>query len=46
MVNKMPGVEKVRLKGAVSTLQSAEGQGCEQVLKVLRRVRKRRKEST
>lgn len=46
MVNKMLGVEKVRLKGVVSTLQPAEGQGCEQVLRVLRRVRKRRKGST
>lgn len=43
MVNKMLGVEKVRHKGVVSTLQPAEGQGCEQVVKVLRRVRKKKR---
>lgn len=41
MVNKMRGVEKVRFKG-VSTLQSAKWRGFEQVLKFLRRVRKRK----
>lgn len=46
MGNKMLGVENVRRKGVVSTLLPAEGQGREQVLKVLRRVRKRRKGST
>lgn len=41
MVNKMRGVEKVGFKG-VSTLQSAKWRGFEQVLKFLRRVRKRK----